>query len=204
VPTTMYSLLLAISGGVDWMDVVQPLAKISTVYQVLFAFYVLFVIIGVLNVLTSVFVQRASELVKLDRDLVIQCQLVSNETFLKEMKAIFEEVDVDSSGTITWEKFREYLENEHVQAYFATQQLDTSDARQLFNLLDSDAREEVKIEDFILGCMRLRGQAKSSDMATLLRESKRSTSKTTKAMRKIEKQLVAICSSLALPMPMLS
>merc|ERR1712213_304850 len=70
VPTTMYSLLLAISGGVDWMDVVQPLAKISTVYQVLFAFYVLFVIIGVLNVLTSVFVQRASELVKLDRDLV--------------------------------------------------------------------------------------------------------------------------------------
>merc|ERR1712012_1372436 len=104
-------------------------------------------IIGVLNVLTSVFVQRASELVKLDRDLVIQCQLVSNETFLKEMKAIFEEVDVDSSGTINWEKFREYLENEHVQAYFATQQLDASDARQLFNLLDSDAREEVKIED---------------------------------------------------------
>jgi len=197
VPVTMYSLLMAISGGVDWFTMVEPLAEISTLYQVLFAFYVFFIIIGVLNVLTSVFVQRANELVKLDRDLVIQCQMVSNETFLHEMKAIFDEVDVDGTGTITWEKFWEYVQNEHVQAYFATQQLDTSDARELFNLLDADNKGEVKIEDFVMGCMKVRGQAKSSDMATLLRESKRMGKKTTTAMRKMDKQLGAILRAMA-------
>lgn len=199
VPTTMYTLLLAISGGVDWLNVEEPLGEISYLYKVLFAFYVLFVIIGVLNVLTSVFVQRAKELVSLDRDLVVQCQLVSNETFVAEMKSIFEEVDVDQTGTITWDKFREYIQNEHVQAYFATHQLDTSDARELFNLLDEDGKAEVKIEDFIMGCMKLRGQAKSSDVATLMRESKRTGRKTMRAMAKIDRQLAEICSGLALP-----
>jgi len=202
VGATMYTLVLAISGGADWVDMVDPLQRISDVYQALFVFYVLFVLICVLNVLTSVFVQRANELVKLDRDLVTQCQLVSNEMFYNEMKSIFQEVDVDGSGTITWEKFREYLQNEHVQAYFATQQLDTTDARELFNLLDADAKEEVKVEDFVMGCMKLRGQAKSSDVATVLREHKRMSQKTMKAMRKIEKQLFAIGRSLAtLPLP---
>mmetsp|Transcript_26619 Transcript_26619/g.76736 ORF Transcript_26619/g.76736 Transcript_26619/m.76736 type:complete len:302 (+) Transcript_26619:2-907(+) len=171
---TMFSLLLAVSGGTDWIELVEPLAAISVFYQTLFAFYVLFVLIGVINVITSAFVQRACELSRLDRDLVIQSALVSDEAFEEEMKHIFEEVDSDCTGKVTWRKFWDYLHNEHVQAYFATQQLDTTDARELFNLLkNEDKNEEVSVEEFILGCKRLRGQAKSSDVATLLRESKR-------------------------------
>lgn len=209
VPITMYSLMMAISGGENWNDLVQPLGEIHVVYKALFVFYIFFVIICVLNVLTSVFVQRANELVKLDRDLVIQCQLVSNENFCNEMKLIFEEADTDGTGAITQEKFLCYLQDENVQAYFTTHQLDTTEAHDLFDLmLDSDKRRRspedqdpvVLIEDFVLGCMRLRGQAKSSDVATLLRDSKRLGEKTMKGMRKIEKQLFVIGRSLsALP-----
>jgi len=196
VGTTMFSLLLAISGGVDWEDIVVPLNEISVWYKVLFAFYVTFVLIGVLNVLTSAFVQRACELSRLDRDLVIQSELVSNELFIAEMKAIFEEVDVEGSGFVDWEQFRTFIHNEQVQAYFATQQLDTSDARELFNLLDTDQDGKVFVEEFILGCKKLRGQAKSSDVATLLRENKRASLKHLRAMRKLEGQVVSITSSL--------
>eukprot|EP00435_Cladocopium_sp_Y103_P025629 s508_g6.t1 len=172
VGRSMYSLLLAVTGGEDWFQIVEPLGHISDFYLVLFAFYVLFVVIGVLNVLTSAFVQRACELSRLDRDLAIQSELVSDESFTAEMKSIFEEVDIEGTGCIDWEQFRSFIHNEHVQAYFATQQLDTSDARELFNLLDQDGDGEVCIEEFILGCKKLRGQAKSSDVATLLRENK--------------------------------
>jgi len=189
---TVFSLLMAISGGVDWITLVEPLTEISTVYQLLFAFYVLFVLIGVLNVLTSVFVERASELSRLDRDLVIQSEMVAHEAFLNEMKGIFEEVDTNNTGQITWQAFHDYLQNEHVQAYFATQQLDTSDARELFNLLDVDQNECVKVEEFVMGCMRLRGQAKSSDVATLLRENRRASHKSFRAMQKIEGMLRSI------------
>jgi len=189
VGATMFSLLLAISGGADWVDLVEPLAEISVLYQVLFSFYVLFVLTGVLNVLTGAFVQRACEFSKLDRDLVVQSELNAHQAFLSTMKGIFEEVDGDGTGKITWHKFREYLQNEHAQAYFSAHQLDTSDARELFLLLDLDEDEEVGIEDFILGCKRLRGQARSSDVQTLLRESKRMGQKNMRAMRKIEAQL---------------
>lgn len=194
VGRSMYSLLLAVTGGEDWFQIVEPLGHISDFYLVLFAFYVLFVVIGVLNVLTSAFVQRACELSRLDRDLAIQSELVSDESFTAEMKSIFEEVDIEGTGCIDWEQFRSFIHNEHVQAYFATQQLDTSDARELFNLLDQDGDDEVCIEEFILGCKKLRGQAKSSDVATLLRENKKFNNKSMKAIRKVEDRLAAICT----------
>ncbi|CAJ1340138.1 unnamed protein product, partial [Effrenium voratum] len=194
VGRSMYSLLLAVTGGADWYEIVEPLSHISDLYTVLFAFYVLFVVIGVLNVLTSAFVQRACELSRLDRDLAIQSELVSDESFVAEMKSIFEEVDVEGTGCIDWEQFRSFIHNEHVQAYFSTQQLDASDARELFNLLDQDGDGEVCIEEFILGCKKLRGQAKSSDVATLLRENKKANNKSMKALRKVEDRLVAICN----------
>jgi len=196
IGSTMYSLLLAISGGVDWGEMVIPLAEVSVLYKYLFGFYVLFVLIGVLNVLTSAFVQRACETSRLDRDLVIQSEMVSNESFVAEMKGIFEEVDVLGTGCINWEQFRAFIKNVEVQAYFSTQQLDTSDARELFNLLDQDGDGEVCIEEFILGCKKLRGQAKSSDVASLLRESKRSNHKHLKVMRKMEAQLGSVCHGL--------
>merc|ERR1719464_1702594 len=110
----MFSLVLAISGGADWKDLVAPLSEISSLYTFLYSFFVLFVIMGVLNVLTSAFVQRACELSKLDRDLVIQSELASNESFVAEMNHIFEEVDIDGTGRITWEEFRQFLKNDDV------------------------------------------------------------------------------------------
>ncbi|CAE8736224.1 unnamed protein product, partial [Polarella glacialis] len=196
VGRTMFTLLLAISGGDDWTNLVKPLSSISVLYQLLFSFYVMFVLIGVLNVLTSAFVQRACELSRLDRDLVIQSEMVSNEFFMAEMKDIFEEVDVDCTGCINWQQFREFIHNEQVQAYFAVQQLDTSDARELFNLLDQDGDGQVCIEEFIMGCKKLRGQAKSSDVATLLREGKKANRKNQRIFRKLEAQLQAMCQGL--------
>jgi hypothetical protein len=198
----MFSLLMAVSGGDDWINLVHPLAEIHPVYKALFTLYVFFVLIGVVNVVTSAFVQRACEFSRLDRDLVIQSEMVSHEAFLAEMKGIFEEVDVDSSGKITWEKFRQFMENDQVQAYFATQQLDTSDARELFNLLDQDGNNYIDLEEFIMGCQKLRGQAKSSDVATLLRENKRASRKFMRAVRKMEDRLGAICTSLGLEFSM--
>merc|ERR1719410_2320900 len=107
--TTMYTLLAAITGGIDWQEAVVPLDHISQLYRGLWSFYVVFVVIGVLNVLTGIFVERACELSGLDRDLVVQSEMKRNESFLVEMKRIFEEVDEHRSGTITWKEFKTYM-----------------------------------------------------------------------------------------------
>jgi len=186
---TLLTLLACITSGVDWNEASRPLGDISWVYELLFGFYITFVVIGVLNVLTGIFVERASELHGLDRDLVIQAELRRNESFFSEMKKIFEEADLDGSNTISWEEFRDYLKNKEVRAYLATQQLDAYDARQLFNILDLEDGQEIGIEEFIMGCARLRGLAKSVDVVALLRESRQFHAKVRKFMTFVEEEL---------------
>merc|ERR1712039_85378 len=126
-----------------------------------------------------------------DRDLVIQGEMKRNEAFLAEMKGIFEEADTDNSKRISWLEFKEYLKNPEVKAYLSTQQLDTYDARQLFNILECDD-QEVGVEDFVMGCMRLKGMAKSVDVVALLQESRKHHLRVKVNMSDIQEQLNAI------------
>lgn len=185
----MLTLLQCITSGVDWDTISRPL---SWYYTLLFAFYVTFVVIGVLNVLTGIFVERASELSGLDRDLIVQSHLKRDRTFLQQMSNIFEEADVDHSGSITWSEFKEYLKNQEIRAYLSAQQLDACDARQLFDLLDSEGKSEVRMPDFIMGLSRLRGMAKSVDLVALLKETREFQSQVSKFIFSTNKKLERI------------
>jgi Ca2+-binding EF-hand superfamily protein len=186
---TLCTLFLAITNGAEWKTLAEPLGEVHLAYRVIFATYVILVLVGALNVLSSLFVERARELSMSDRDLATQAELASQESFIVEMRRIFDEVDEDKDGLITWQKFRDYLKNEQAQAFFTTQALDTSDAAGLFSLLDKDGKGEVRVEDFALGCMRLRGQAKSSEVATLMRESRSASRKLMTEIRGLKDQL---------------
>merc|ERR1711862_166294 len=43
-----------------------------------------------------------------------------------------------------------------------------NDAEQLFRLLDRDMSGSISIEEFVRGCLRLRGPARSNDVAALV------------------------------------
>merc|ERR1712032_1070335 len=83
------------------------------------------------------------------------------------MMIIFREADTDHSGTLSWEEFREHLGHPVIRAYFASLDLNISEARGLFVLLDIDGSGQIHIEDFVKGCLLVRGEAKSIDLATL-------------------------------------
>merc|ERR1711879_197946 len=46
-------------------------------------------------------------------------------------------------------------------------ELTVGEARMLFSLLDSNNSNTIEIEDFVLGCMQLRGGARNFDVALL-------------------------------------
>jgi len=189
---TLMSLLQCITSGVDWHEVSGPLGEVSFMYRFIFAFYILFVVIGVLNVLTGIFVDRACELSGLDRDLVIKSRLKRDAAFLCEMRDIFEEADTDRSGKISWEEFQDFLKKEDVRAYLATQQLDAFEARQLFNILHIEDDEEVGIEEFIMGLKRVKGMAKSVDVVALLQETRNMGRKLRTFMQEMQEQMIAL------------
>merc|ERR1712137_744948 len=61
VPRSLLTLLQAISGGVDWKDVVEPLFVWHWSVGISLVAYILFIIFAVMNVVTSAFVSAALE-----------------------------------------------------------------------------------------------------------------------------------------------
>merc|ERR1712232_1022536 len=73
-----------------------------------------------------------------------------------------------------------------------TLELDTSEAKGLFHLLDVKCNGRVNADEFVSGCLRLKGQAKSLDVATLLYENKKMSSQWHEFMRFVESSLMDV------------
>eukprot|EP00971_Amphidinium_carterae_P259720 5153229-Amphidinium_carterae.1 len=85
--SSLLTLFMSISGGADWSDLVQPLAQFSKAYVLIYVLYVSFVVFGVMNVLTAIFVESASRFAAIDQDLAIQEQLRKDKATIITIKA---------------------------------------------------------------------------------------------------------------------
>eukprot|EP00746_Dinoflagellata_sp_MGD_P145811 gnl/MRDRNA2_/MRDRNA2_78375_c0_seq1.p1 gnl/MRDRNA2_/MRDRNA2_78375_c0~~gnl/MRDRNA2_/MRDRNA2_78375_c0_seq1.p1 ORF type:complete len:649 (-),score=122.99 gnl/MRDRNA2_/MRDRNA2_78375_c0_seq1:262-2019(-) len=170
---TLISMFKAISGGADWGDIAEPLEQISTGYYLLFCCYVAFVVFAMMNVVTSVFVEQAAKNAWNDKAWVIEEEMSKQESYINDVKKVFEEADDDNSGNLSWSEFQEHIKDERVQAFFRALELDASEAQGLFHLIDVDSDGRVQLNEFVNGCLRLKGQARSLDLVTLLHENKK-------------------------------
>jgi len=167
LPKSMLSLAMSISGGVSWEQVLAPLEVISTFWVIMYLFYIAFSTLAVLNVVTGVFCQSAIESAQSDHDMVIQSILNNKEAHIEKIKMLFTEIDAAESGVITFQMFQDRIMSQEVKTYFESIDLDVWDAWTFFKLLDNDEGGAVEIEEFLLGCLRLRGNAKAMDIAKL-------------------------------------
>lgn len=176
IPRSMLTLFEAIAGGCDWGNVSRPLEDVGMFWFLVFLAFIAFCYLAVLNVVTGVFVQSAIENAQHNREWLIQ-QLMSNkqmyvDTIQDQFRSMFDLFDADRSGTVTVDEFAEHLKDPQVQAYFALLELDTSDAFTLFKLLDEDGSCAVDAEEFVEGCVRLKGGARAIDLAKLNADTK--------------------------------
>jgi len=168
VTTTMLSLFMSISGGVSWEDVLAPLRRVSEIWVVLFIMYVSFTYFAVLNVMTAVFCQSAIDSAQSDHSTKCQAILADKEMHIEKIKDLFQEIDEERTGIITYQTFQRKMNSPEVRTYFETIDLDVWDAWSFFKLLDLDEGGSVEIEEFLMGCLRLRGSARSMDVAKLM------------------------------------
>merc|ERR1712176_544587 len=80
-------------------------------------------------------------------------------------------------------------QDERVIAYFAIMGLDICDVWDLFRLLDQDQSAELDLDEFVSGFMRLRGQAKSIDLARLSYENKQMRARLASFMDQMERNM---------------
>merc|ERR1712100_853853 len=127
----MVTLFSAITGGNDWMAYGELLREhVGETYFVLFAFYIGFCLVGMLNVVTGIFVDSA--VCTRTEDEVVECFTEDQKRISEEVRRIFKEADEDMSGTVSLDELSNHLENPWVKAYFSGLDIDPSEARIIF------------------------------------------------------------------------
>jgi len=183
VPKTMMTLFITVTGGFEWSKAAGPIVKLDLYYGVIWTAYIAFMVFGLLNVLTGIFVETAMSAMNGDRDNIIQAQLEERENLISAITTVFMTSDTNGSGQMTEQEMDVILQDPEVVAYFHAIGVDTTEAMGLFQLLDDDGSGTVSIDEFVTGFLRLKGSAKAVDMVTLMYEN-----------RKISKLLKHICS----------
>jgi len=161
---SLLSLYESITGGISWGELVVPLMDdISPLLAIAFSLYIAFAVIAVLNIVTGVFVESAIKSAKDDNDYFM----------INNVREVFRDSNGDIASQMCWEDFESQLHKPHMQEYFQAIDVDLSEAKGLFRLLDLDDSGSIDAEEFLSGCLRLRGPAKALDLALLIHEVKR-------------------------------
>jgi hypothetical protein len=172
LPRSLLSLYMAMSGGRDWVHYYLALEILPPQYCFLFLTFLTFVLYAVINIAIGIFVESALSANVKDREVIVLEELSQKEQYMRSMRDVFEEMDIDNTGNITLQEFEEKLDDERVIAYFNWMKLDVSDARTLFRLIDYDLSNEVSITEFLEGFYKLQGESRALDMKLMIYEMK--------------------------------
>ncbi|CAE7631937.1 scn4aa [Symbiodinium necroappetens] len=181
--STCVSLFSAVTGGNDWMMYGELLRNLKNgehditgeLYFLIFGFYVAFCMIGLLNVVTGIFVDSAVS--TRTEDEVVDAFTDQMAARCREVRRIFNEADIEGKGALTYEQLKDQLSNPWVKAYFHGLDIDPNEAAIIFTLMDTDHNGTVTADEFIDGTMKLKGSAKSVDMLLLMFDQVRFTTK---------------------------
>merc|ERR1712151_1492384 len=137
----------------------------------------------------GMFVNATLRIASKDKEEVVNNEIIRMEDYMQKVSEFFRELDHGGSGQLTWEMFEANMENLHVKAYFQSLEIDYHHARDFFEMLDSDDSNAVCIDEFIEGCLRLRGGSRSVDVNMVLLKCGKLTQHVESLQRKSQRQL---------------
>lgn len=169
--TSMLTLYQTFTDGRNWSEVVEPLWDVHLIFKgslvYIFIMFISFVFFAVTNVITGVFCENAIATAKRDQDEVIANHMASKSLYCTQLQDLFATIDASGSGDVTINEFEMLMYNEKVMHYFETLDIDATDLWDFFQLLDTDGSHSIDLEEFVGGIMKLKGPAKSIDLARL-------------------------------------
>jgi len=163
------SLFEAMSGGINWGELFDTLSPLAFPFQCVFLFFVLFAIFGAANVVTGIFVEIANNWAQNDSHAQIQAESEQKAFFIRALHELFCELDTAGHGSLTLEGMQEAIAtgDDRLVSSFHALELEIMDVRTLFLLLDRDRKGYVSTDEFLLGCFRLKGEARTLDIMKL-------------------------------------
>merc|ERR1719510_347286 len=93
--------------------------------------------------------------------------LNTNEKIHQQFAGPFGEMDISETTEITMNEVEQVLMQPYTHAYLQSLGICVTDAWTLLKLVDKDRSGTIDLDEFIHGCMALKGEAKAVHIATL-------------------------------------
>eukprot|EP00747_Dinoflagellata_sp_TGD_P138210 gnl/TRDRNA2_/TRDRNA2_175762_c0_seq16.p1 gnl/TRDRNA2_/TRDRNA2_175762_c0~~gnl/TRDRNA2_/TRDRNA2_175762_c0_seq16.p1 ORF type:complete len:537 (+),score=100.27 gnl/TRDRNA2_/TRDRNA2_175762_c0_seq16:67-1611(+) len=195
---SMLTLFKLSTGGLSWADPAEPLRYVGFIPYAGMCLYIMFFSIVIMNTMTSLFVEAAIDSGEQDAAMVIREELKKKAEYVENLKKLFQLADQDGSNELTLEEFEALSTSadEELEAFAASLQIDITEMEHTFKMLSGDGKEAVDAESFVVGCMKIKGAARSMDLIVLLQEVRRMEHEATNERRSTELQLKSIGASL--------
>jgi len=124
-----------------------------------------------MNILTGMIVEKAVGAAAPDRDELILQQRAQSRKEASEFTHLCKMLDAEEAGNITWDGFKTHMENEAMVAYMASLGLAVHEVELFFQIVAGTAGSGgVPIDQFVDGCMQMKGGATGIDMQRQLFE----------------------------------
>jgi voltage-gated sodium channel len=165
----MLSLFMACTGG-DWTKYYAALSYTGHLTGALVLFFVCFTQIAFLNIVTGLFIETALDQAKPDITGRAAQLRAEKRELVELLQQLASEINING-GNITADEFVETLEEQTTMRYILeVLGLDLTNLPAFFELLlriQGCKRGTISIDDFISGCLKLRGSASSREMHAL-------------------------------------
>jgi len=151
IPITMLTLLRFVS--LDSMSTIyQPLIMEDPLLLCFFLPFILVVSISLMNLVTAVIVEGALEQGKLDREAVKKIKKRVFRKMVPEIRAMFNELDLNDDGTVTLDELTQA--NENLRSKLADF-MRADNLVELFEMIDVDESGCIDINEFVDGIEKL-------------------------------------------------
>lgn len=163
VAQAMLSLFKASTGGEDWGLVSESLQDVGNFYFILFLFFISFIILALMNILTGIFVDRAMKASADDKDGEVLAKLTNDRSAVRDLcklHCVISKKTVEDKATINATSFQEAMKSAAMRARFSVLGLEIWDSDYFFSILtDLAESDEVDLLSFVNGAMQMRGMA---------------------------------------------
>merc|ERR1712061_293804 len=143
------------------------MGELGLIYVIGFFLYVVFVLFGLMNILTGIFVNAATQAAQMNREIAIDNAMANKTKLTRELVNLFLECDQDQNNKLSLEELQDRFGDERIKAYFISLDLDSMRVCKIFDFVDIHGTGEVDLDEFVHGCMTYRGNAKAVDISIL-------------------------------------
>jgi len=166
VPESMNSLFMGITGGIEWDELMRPLRDVSVAAVCSLYVFILIAVFAVLNVLTAHFCNTAIETASADQDVAVVRHLHERHQIVAKFRKLFAEIGASERVTLP-ELQTAAAGGSEIKVALESLGISTDNVSLLFRLIDRDHNDTLDLEEFVVGCMQLRGNAKGLQLAKM-------------------------------------